>query len=131
MDVAVLRSIRDRFALEPSKEEFLGKNLQEDLVFLNRFRRCKKRDVVWRAPSAEERLRWDEHPILDRYAQGTDWIAEVDGRVWMVRSRLFHGWPDPPEWVFFAMEEDKVWAAGDFDWWPRRWINPTETGPAT
>ena len=40
----------------------------------------------------------------------------------MALERFWHGWPDPPEFAFFAFVPDgSVWAAADFADWPECW----------
>jgi hypothetical protein len=38
-----------------------------------------------------------------------------------VRERDWYCWPDPPRYVFIAEENGKIWAARDFDVWPKTW----------
>ena len=91
-----------------------------------RFRRCRKVPVVGRKPSWEQAREDDKHPLLGRF--GDDSFAEVivDGRRWLVRERDWHGWPDPPRYAFFAMEEDNVWCGAEIDYWPDLWQAPMD-----
>ena len=59
--------------------------------------------------------------MVGRFGDETIGVAEVDGRRWIVRERVWFGWPDPRQFVFFALEGRKVWAGADFDGWPRAW----------
>jgi hypothetical protein len=42
-----------------------------------------------------------------------------------LEDRMWSGWPDPPEFCFFAMDNDTVWAVADFDRWPGTWTPPS------
>ena len=106
----------------------LGQSLAEDVRWLIRFRRAKAMSVTWRRPDADEARWWDA-----RYGPFADWVyavTEVDGRRWVVLERTWHGWPDPPEYAWFALNADgSLWAARDFDWWPTAWTPPPTTTP--
>ena len=102
-----------------------GQSLIDDAKFVLRFRACRSRDVVWRTPTDSEQAHWAGHPIAGRFGDDTLAVCEIDGRSWVVRERLFHGWPDPPRFAFFALEDDgRVWCARDFTQWPPRWTGP-------
>ena len=70
--------------------------------------------VVWRKPAWEEARRWSEDKRFEPYAEWCEWVAEVEtkkGREqWLALSRTWHGYPDPPEFAFFAMNAE---GAGD------------------
>ena len=106
-------------------KEGVGQSLFDDLRFLWRFLGCRKRAVTWRAPDAAERKHYDTHPLFGRFGDETIAIAGDDGRRWIVRERDWHGWPDPPRYVFFAIEPDGgIWSAADFHHWPQTWDRP-------
>lgn len=82
--------------------------------------------VHWRTPPWEEARRWSDDPRFEPYAEWCEWVAEPEtkrGReTWLVFSRAWHGYPDPPEFAFFAMDAaGTVICAADFDWWPMAW----------
>jgi hypothetical protein len=105
----------------PGSADGFGQSLVDDLRFYRRFRQCRQREVDWRPPTDAERRHIDEHPILGRFGDMTQLVADVGARRWIVRDRDWHGWPDPPEFVFFALEGEAIWAARDFDGWPSAW----------
>ena len=102
-------------------EDGFGQTLAADLIYLKRFRACRRRTVRWRAPTPEEAARWAAHPIVGRFGDETVAVAEVDGRDWVVRENDWWGWPDPNRYPFFALEGDAIWAATDFNRWPKAW----------
>jgi len=103
-------------------DDGVGQSLLEDVRYIWRFMGCWQRTIVWRAPDVAERKRYDEHPLFGRFGDDTIAIADIDGRRWIVRERLFYGWPDPPRYVFFALEAaDRIWSGADFHQWPRAW----------
>ena len=102
-----------------------GQSLLDDARFVWRFRACRRRAVEWRKPDDATRAFYDGHALIGRFGDGTLAVAEVDGRTWIVRERDWHGWPDPPRFVFFALEPDgRVWCARDFHVWPQAWARP-------
>jgi hypothetical protein len=108
----------------PEDQDGFGQSLADDLRFWARFRTCRMRPVLWRKPTPQERAGIESHPILTRFGDDTIAVADVDGRRWIVRDRLWFGWPDPPEFAFFALDGDSIWAAVDFNHWPSRWQRP-------
>lgn len=100
-----------------------GRTLRDDLRWWWRGRRCRARPVSWRRPTLAEAARWDAHPVVGRCGDPYA-VARVDGRDWLVRERLWSGWPDPPEFAFFVLDGEAIWLATDFDGWPRAWARP-------
>jgi hypothetical protein len=109
------------FASGGPEQDGLGQTVLDDLRFVARFRRCSRMAVTWHVPSEAEARSDDEHGTIGRFGDETIAVAHVDGRRWIVRERDWHGWPDPPRYVFFAEEGKTIWAARDFNKWPRRW----------
>ena len=75
---------------------------------------------------------WAYDPRFEPYAEFAEWVAEPEGRdgpeKWVVMSRAWHGWPDPPEFAFFAQDAaGEVICAADFDWWPKAWTRPEKS----
>lgn len=108
--------------LGPEKTEGFGQSMADDIRFVLRFRRCRRVAAHWHAPSQEDARLIEADALLGRFGDVTIAVADVAGRRWIVRERDWHGWPDPPRYVFFAQNEDRsVWVARDFDQWPRAW----------
>ncbi|SDV50615.1 hypothetical protein [Chitinasiproducens palmae] len=112
---------RHRYDAKPDADAGVGQTLFEDIRFLHRFRRYRMSAVVWRRPSEDERREIDSHPQFGRFGDDTIAVADRDGRRLIVRERFWHGWPDPPRFVFFAVAGEIIWSAADFDGWPARW----------
>ncbi|WP_288411358.1 hypothetical protein [uncultured Sphingomonas sp.] len=108
----------------PVEPDGFGQSLRDDLRFWHRFRRARSRAVAWCVPTDAERKAIEAHPILGRFGDDTIAVAEVDGERWTVRERVWHGWPDPPRYVFFATAGNTIRAAADFADWPPRWTRP-------
>lgn len=118
--------LRDRLILrwrEPPRAtaEGFGQSLADDLRFIWRFRRCRRQAVDWRLPGDEERRILDGDPVLGRFGDMTQLVADVGAQRWIVRDRDWFGWPDPPEYVFFALEGTTIYVARDFNGWPPAW----------
>ncbi|WP_420137845.1 hypothetical protein [Sphingomonas sp.] len=128
---SALRSFRTLIGCGVAGSDYdgFGQSIVDDLRYLRRFRQCRRRAVLWRTPTAADEKTIEVHPVLGRFGDATIAVAEVDGRHWIVRERDWHGWPDPPRYVFFANEQDGIWAAADFDGWPQAWQQPV--GPKT
>lgn len=111
-------------------DDGLGQGFITDVRWLLRLRRARRRPVEWRAPTEVEARWWNEHGLYGRFGDTCRALALVDGRRWAIRDRDWFGWPDPPEFIWFALEhDDGVWAAADFNVWPRCWgrLPPTAT----
>ena len=98
-----------------------GQSLADDLRFLWRLRQLRRQALSWRRPTVEEERRADTHPVIGRFGDGTHAVRDGDGRWFVVRDRMWHGWPDPPEFALFVLDGDAIWCAADFDGWPGRW----------
>ncbi|MFV0625331.1 hypothetical protein ACBY01_15145 [Sphingomonas sp. ac-8] len=108
----------------PAVPDGFGQSIGADLRYLLRFRRCRRIPVAWRRPTAAEAKALDADPLIGRFGDTTIAVADVAGRRWSVREQDWYGWPDPPRFAWFAMEEGGVWAAADFNRWPARWQAP-------
>ena len=108
--------------LGPPSPDGMGQGLIEDIRWLARHRRARRRSVTWRTPSDAAARWWRQHPRFGRFADDCVALAEVDERRWAVMERDWHGWPDPPRFVWFAIGADEgVHAAADFAEWPAAW----------
>lgn len=104
--------------------EGFGQSALDDLRFFFRFRQCRRLAVTWRKPSHDEAQTLLADPFLGRFADEVCGLAAVAGRSWIVLERDWHGWPDPPQYAFFAIASGKIWVAADFHNWPRSWTLP-------
>ncbi|TRW14412.1 hypothetical protein [Glacieibacterium frigidum] len=103
-----------------------GQSIADDIRFARNFRLCRRVAIAWRIPTTVEMRALDLDQLIGRFGELTIGLADVAGRRWIVRERDWHGWPDSPRFVFFAMEDSTVWAGADFDLWPSRWQWPPE-----
>lgn len=123
--------LADLFGLRPDPyPDGFGQTMIEDIRYYLRSRKCRQMQVRWRRPLPDEVATWHAHPLVNRFADDLLGLAEVDGRAWIVKDRMWSGWPDPPEYCFFVMDGDQVWAVADFDRWPNDWMLPPITVPA-
>jgi hypothetical protein len=116
----------------PAVPDGFGQSFVDDLRYLLRFLRCRRMPVIWRRPTAAEAQALDTDPLIGRFGDTTIALAEVEGRRWSVCEQDWYGFPDPPRFAWFVLEEGTVWAAADFNYWPPRWqAPPKEAQPAT
>ncbi|MEL6978893.1 MAG: hypothetical protein AAGM38_09465 [Pseudomonadota bacterium] len=99
----------------------------KDLIDLFRTRARRGAAASFAPVCMPARWRWGYDPRFEPYSDGIEWIGRPSerrfaGELWLVGDRLWHGWPDPPEFAFWALGRDgDVRCAGDFDGWPRLW----------
>lgn len=98
-----------------------GQSLWEDLRFLLRFWSRRRHVINWRIPSDVERQEIDLHPIVSRFGDQTQLVADSGKERWIVRDRDWWGWPDPHRYVFFVLKDDRILVAADFTAWPVNW----------
>ena len=122
---SILGFVMFLFAQRPDPDpDGFGQSLSEDCRYYLRWRQCRKMPVQWRHPLPADRETWDSHPLVGRFAEDLLALADVDGRVWIVKDRMWFGWPDPPQYAFLVMDRDTVWAVADFSRWPANWLLP-------
>lgn len=105
-----------------------------DLIDLFRFRARRRAEALFEPVCMPARWRWSYDSRFEPYADGVEWVgrpagARFAGEVWLIADRIWHGWPDPPEFAFWALDEDQaVRCAADFDAWPRSWARRETRG---
>lgn len=105
-------------------EDGLGQSALEDLVWYWRYRRSRCAKITWRRPTPEDERWVDASTRIARFGDFTLAVAEHDGKRWVVRERIWSGWPDPPTYAIFAFKGEEIWLARDFEAWPRAWRKP-------
>ncbi|MEM7505706.1 MAG: hypothetical protein AAF415_03090 [Pseudomonadota bacterium] len=111
----------------PGSHDGMGQGLLTDLLWIKRFRALRRRSVVWSVPDADEKAAWQLHPKVSKFGDFLIAVTDIDARRCWIVERIWHGWPDPPEFAFFALDRGgEVWAAADFHHWPVRWSRPME-----
>jgi hypothetical protein len=98
-----------------------GQSLWDDLRYAFRFWSRRRRAVTWRAPTEAEQREFEAHPVISRFGDPLPLVADVGTERWLVRERMWWGWPDPPRYVFFALEGGRIFVAQDFNSWPAGW----------
>ncbi len=108
--------------VEP-KQDFDGLNQSwfTEILWSFRFRQCRRRVIQWRLDAEAFERAVTVLPRLGDFGDRTYATAQVSGQTWIVRERFFHGWPDPPRFAFFSLEDNRLWAAADFADWPVAW----------
>ena len=81
--------------------------------------------VTWRFPTVVEQKSFEVHQILKTYAEFLVAAADVGDESWVLMERVWHGWPDPPRWIFIAFDPQGRTVCGcDFDHIPTTWTMP-------
>lgn len=105
-------------------EDGLGQSALDDLVWHWRFWRSRRSDIPWRAPTPGDQRWVDASSRIARFGDFTLAVADYGGKRWVIRERIWSGWPDPPTYAIFVFEGDGIWMARDFEHWPRAWRKP-------
>ena len=99
-----------------------GQSVMDDLRSARRFRRLRKLPIIWQAPDQWPGDIDADFPILDRFGDGVIAWHQADTETWIIIDRLWHGWPDPPEYAWLVFDQEGQIIAGyDFDTWPKAW----------
>ena len=106
-------------------QDGLGQSVWTELVWAWRFRKLRRQSVAWLAPSEADHAAWRADGTVEPFGDHLVAVARIDGRrAWILENDWF-GWPDPPQYAFFAFDaEGAIWAATNFNHWPERWTLP-------
>lgn len=80
--------------------------------------------------------RWSCDPRFEPHVDAVVMAARpgrgpFDGELWLIGDRIWSGWPDPPEFAFWALGRDgAVRCAWDYDGWPAAWRRPEQDDAA-
>jgi hypothetical protein len=109
----------------PELRDGYGQSLLDDIASARRFSLLKRDAITWQPPGSWPGRLEDDFPILNRFGDGALCWSSGAGENRIVIDRMWHGWPDPPEFAVFAFDVERriVWAT-DFDYWPERWERP-------
>jgi hypothetical protein len=106
-----------------------GQSLADDARSAIRFRKLSKQDLVWGPASDYPGNVAADFPILDRFGDGIFAYRAAAEEQWFIIDRLWHGFPDPPEFAFLAFDASKQIVTGkDFSTWPATWKRPSPAG---
>lgn len=102
-------------------------SLWREVVWGLRFRRRRRLSAQFRDLELSEAKAWSEDRRFAPYADWAERIAEINTpwgpERWLIFSRDWSGWPDPPEFLFVALDaHDQLVAAVDFDDKPSAWV---------
>lgn len=111
-------------------------SLLRELRWRMRFRARRRAPAQFQRLALDESRRWSADPRFEPFVDGVFWAARPGpgrfaGELWLLGDRMFNGWPDPPEWGYWALDDrGAVRCAWDFDEWPPAWGRPPETKAA-
>lgn len=109
----------------PEDQDGYGQTMLDDARSALRFRAVSRQSISWSTLKAYRGDADMDFPVLDRF--GDDIIAYYRNQEedWFIIDRVWHGWPDPPQFAFFAFDAQKRIVTGqDFSNWPEAWIKP-------
>jgi hypothetical protein len=111
------------FGPDPEPHDGYGQSLIDDISSSRRFRALRRQAITWHPPRDWRGELAADFPILDRFGDGVLCWHSEDGEDRVIIDRMWHGFPDPPEFAIFAFDAEKriVWAT-DFYWWPKTWV---------
>lgn len=110
------------------------RSMLQDFIDLFRFRARRRAAARFAPVCMPARWRWSYDARFEAYSDGIEWVGRPSappfaGEFWLVGDRLFHGWPDPPEFAFWALGGDgRLRCAAEFDWWPAAWTREERPG---
>jgi hypothetical protein len=108
---------------DPFNRNFFAVNLH-----MVRTWRLRGRDMDWRETRAADLPPHAASAFNDLLGVDPELSAEVDGLLWVVGERDWHGYPDPPRFVIVGFDAaGKVKAADDLHGWPKAWAAPAGT----
>ena len=112
----------------PESYDGYSQSLADDVRAAIQFRALAKQQVIWDSVSSYCGDACADYPMLDRFGNGIFAYHATREGDWFIIDRIWHGWPDPPEFAFFAFDTDKRIVTGqDFGDWPSAWTKPSET----
>lgn len=100
-----------------------GQSLMDDLRSARRFCKLRKQSIIWQAPDQWPGDIYAQFPSLDRFGDGIVGWHEAVSQTMIIIDRLWHGWPDPPEYAWLMFDEGgRIIAGYDFNTWPQTWV---------
>jgi hypothetical protein len=126
----LLEMWRAVFGPDDAGNDGYGQSLIDDIRSARRFRALRRQAIEWHPPSDWRGNFASDFPILDRFGDGVLCWHSANGEDRIIIDRMWHGWPDPPEFAIFAFDEARAIAwATDFHHWPETWVRAAS--PAT
>jgi len=81
--------------------------------------------VVWRKAVPEEYDWLKAQPKIEELGDFLYLAPAIEGELWLLIERTYHGFPDPPAYAFLAFDKQgKLLAGGDFNHVPEGWDVP-------
>lgn len=94
-------------------------------ALLAAYREATGEVIAFEPAGPKETLVMKDRPDLRDMADGVAAVAHDFGRSYWVMQNTWHGFPDPPEFVFVGFADGgEVIALGYFDDWPAKWTRP-------
>lgn len=102
-----------------------GQSWLDELRASVRFRALKKQRLAWRPPGDWPGDAMTDFPLLAKFGDGIVAYWREGDEDWFIIDRIWHGWPDPPEFAFLAFDaQRRIVTACDFNDWPATWTRP-------
>ncbi len=113
------------WGIPSESQDGYGQNMLQDLRSALRFRAVSRQTISWSSIKAYRGDASIDFPVLDRFGDGIIAYYRNQEEDWFIIDRIWHGWPDPPEFAFFAFDSQKQIVTGqDFGCWPVTWTRP-------
>ena len=83
------------------------------------------REIAWEPAGPKDQIVFKSNPDLANMGDNMCAIAHTDAGTCWVLQNDWHGFPDPPEFLFVAFRgQGEVSALKYFDDWPANWTKP-------
>ena len=109
----------------PTKPLSLDLSLTRKLKLEKAFRERTARAAAWRGASPAEYGWLKTQPELEQFGEFLFLASDIEDELWLLIERTWHGFPDPPQYAFFAFgADDKLIVGMDLDDLPEAWVMP-------
>lgn len=106
-----------------------GQSWLDDVQSARRFNALARQPLVWLPSCAYAGDVYADFPIIEKFADFVLAYRQDEEGDCFILERVWHGWPDPPEFALVTFDRDKrIMCGHDFDAWPELWTKPPERG---
>jgi len=109
----------------PAKPLSLDLSLTRKLKLGKAFQKRAARAAAWRQANPDEHSWLKSQTELEQFGDFLFLTSNIEDELWLLIERTWHGFPDPPQYAFFAFGLDhRLIVAKDLDDLPTAWAMP-------